>query len=203
MSSLRFTVPFSKWWRLAAGLFILIIAPQLTFPADFTVTSPGFFYSFAGVAGENPTITVERGKTYTFSINTPGHPFRINSTGVTGNNPTTLGTLTWTVPMAAVNYSYNCTAHSFMNGTFATVPPAAAPAPTVRIVGFSVGTNVVLKSTGTNGWSAIPEFNTNLTTANWAPMTVLSNNFAGGTNETYCGRPPGTNVFIRVRNQRN
>ena len=48
-----------------------------------------------------------------------------------------------------------------------------------------------------------PEFSTNLTSTNWFAITVQSNNFVNGTNETFCGRPPGTNVFIRVRNQKN
>jgi len=67
----------------------------------------------------------------------------------------------------------------------------------------SSGNNVVLRSTGTNGWSVNPEFSTNLTTTNWFALTVLSNRFQNGISETICGRPPGSNVFFRIRSQPN
>src|SRR5579885_1496639 len=50
--------------------------------ADFTVASPGFFYSINGT-GVNPTITLVRGKTYTFAVSASSfHPFLIQSAGV-------------------------------------------------------------------------------------------------------------------------
>ena len=72
------------------------------------MTSPGSFYSFNGIAGQNPQLTLERGKTYTFQVNTDGssHPFRINSPGVVNNNISS-GTITYTVPTAAMNYTYD------------------------------------------------------------------------------------------------
>src|SRR5438874_430008 len=80
--------------------------------ADFSVTSPGSFYSING-SSANPTLTLQRGKTYTFSINTASsHPFLINSTGVINNN-IHLGTITYTVPLAASNYTYECSIHGF------------------------------------------------------------------------------------------
>jgi hypothetical protein len=178
---------------------VLCLAPTPGFPADFSVTSPGFFYSING-ASPNPVLTVERGKTYAFSINTSSvHPFEILSTGVINNNISS-GTIAWTVPMAASNYTYICSIHGFGNQitTVAPVPP-----PTIRIVGLSVSTNITLRSTGTNTWSVLPEFNTNLTTTNWYALTVQTNRFSSGTNETICGRPPGTPIFIRIRSQPN
>ena len=76
----------------------------------------------------DPDITLERGKTYEFNIDAPGHPFwikTINSTG-TGNsysdgvtnNGATNGTIIFKVPEDAPDQLYyNCQIHSSMNGT--------------------------------------------------------------------------------------
>jgi hypothetical protein len=76
----------------------------------------------------NPTLTLCRGSTYTFSINTPGHPFYIKSVqsigtanaydvGVTGNGAAT-GNVMFTVPSAAPNtLFYDCSIHAAMAGT--------------------------------------------------------------------------------------
>jgi hypothetical protein len=165
--------------------------------ADFSVTSPGSFYSISG-ASPNPTITVIRGELHTFAISTSsGHPFRIlNSTGVTNNNISS-GTISWRVPTNAVNYAYDCSIHHF-GGTILTIPP-----PTFRIVKLEVGPMLVVKSTGTNNWTVFPQFSTNLGTTNWSALNVLSNRVVNGTNEAFCGRPPSNSVSIRLRAQRN
>ena len=79
-------------------------------------------------SASNPTLTLCRGRTYVFSINTPGHPFYIKtaqstgaanaySMGVTGNG-TAMGDVTFIVPMAAPNtLFYDCSLHSMMTGT--------------------------------------------------------------------------------------
>jgi hypothetical protein len=178
-------------------LFGCLAAPA-ALGADFNVTSPGSFYAINGTQ-PNPTLTLFRGETYTFAITTASlHPFRINSpVGTTTGNNTSSGTITFRVPTNAANYSYSCSIHGF-GGTIATVPP-----PDIRIVKMDVGTDLVLRSTGTNNWILTPQFSTNLGGTNWFALTVQSNRFLNGTNETFCGRPPGTNVFIRVRAQRN
>src|SRR4030095_634680 len=112
------------------------------------------------------------------------------------NNNIFNGTITWRVPTNAVNYAYECSIHHF-GGTINTIPP-----PTVRIVDFDVGTNLFLRSTGTN-WILIPQFSTNLGSSNWFALTGQSNRLINGTNETYCGRPPDSNVFVRIQAQRN
>ena len=81
------------------------------------------------VSGANPTIRAKVGDNITFNINTPGHPFWINTTnstgtsngvvGVTGNGTET-GTITWT-PDTSGTYYYNCQYHSSMNGTIEVV----------------------------------------------------------------------------------
>ena len=100
------------------------IAVQAPAGADFTVTSPGFFYSISGLSGQNPVITLTRGRTYTFQISTSSiHPFEILDApaGSVTNNNISSGTITFAVPMAAQNYQYICSIHGFGN-TIQTVP---------------------------------------------------------------------------------
>jgi len=187
--------------RTAAVVIAWFLFSQAVFAANFSVTSPGFFYSINGNQ-PNPTLTLVRGQTYTFSINSSSvHPFEILSPGVVKNN-ISQGTITYTVPTAASNYTYICSIHGF-GAQIVTVAPTPPPPPTIHILSLSMSNNVVLRSTGTNGWSVNPEFSTNLTTTNWFALSVLSNSFLNGINETICGRPPGTNVFLRIRSQPN
>lgn len=88
-------------------------------------------YLFTGnglTNSSNPDLTFKRGNTYTFTINTPGHPFLINSTQGTGtgnmynsgvtNNGATSGTITFVVPTdAPTTLFYNCEFHGSMTGT--------------------------------------------------------------------------------------
>ena len=178
--------------------------------ADFNVTSPGFFFAFNGT-GSNPTITLERGRTYTFALNTtPGfHPFAIGTTafgsaptGVSGANGGSSGTITFAVPMDASNCVYYCTFHGFGGNIVMVDPPAPLK---IQIVGLKVDTNLTVTATlaGTNGLTLIPEFSTNLLATNWFALTVQTNRFANGTNEAICGKPPGDRVFVRVRADQN
>ena len=187
--------------RTGAAVIGLFLLAQTVLAADFTVTSPGFFYAINGNQ-PNPTLTLVRGQTYTFAVNSSSvHPFEIISPGVQNNN-ISQGIITYTVPTVASNYSYICSIH-FFGAQILTVAPPAPPPPTIHILSLTVSNNVVLRSTGTNGWGVTPEFSTNLITTNWFALSVLSNSFLNGINETICGRPPGTNVFFRIRSQPN
>ncbi len=187
--------------RPMAAVIVSFLFSQAVFAADFAVTSPGFFYAINGNQ-PNPTITLVRGRTYTFAVNSSSiHPFEIISPGVLNNN-IGQGIITYTVPTAASNYSYICSIHGF-GAQIITVAPAPPPPPTIRILSLALSNNVVLRSTGTNGWSVNPEYSTNFTTTNWFALSVLNNSFQKGINETICGRPPGTNVFFRIRSQPN
>jgi len=169
--------------------------------ADFSVASPGYYYSINSMSPD-PMLAVVRGKTYTFSIAASSiHPFKILAPG-TVNNDIYSGTITWTVPLTASNYNYICSIHGF-GGQITTTAPPPPPAPTIKILGLSVGTNLTVLSTGTNSWKVLPEFNTNLVVTNWYSLTVQTNLYANGTNETICGRPPGSPIFIRIRSQPN
>lgn len=186
---------------LAAAIVSLLFSPAL-FAADFNVTSPGFFYAINGNQ-PNPTLTLVRGQTYTFAVNSSSiHPFEILSPGVVNNN-ISQGTITYTVPNVESNYSYICSIHFFGAQIITVPPPAPPPPPTIQILSLAVSNDVLLRSTGTNGWSVNPEYSNILPTTNWFALTVLSNSFVNGINETICGRPPGTNVFIRIRSQPN
>jgi hypothetical protein len=100
---------------------------------SFTVTAPDAGrYSYTGsgftAATDNPALYLYRGFTYHFIINSPGHPFWINSVNGTGtgnayndgvtNNGTASGTIAFMVPMNAPStLYYNCEYHGAMNGT--------------------------------------------------------------------------------------
>lgn len=190
--------PFRAGCLALAALTGWLLAARPMQAADFNVTSPGSFYNISGLS-PNPTLTLVRGETYTFAVSTAaGHPFQIIAAGATIlNNNISSGTITFTVPTNAANYRYRCSIHGF-GGNINTVPP-----PEIRIVSLERGaSSVVLRSTGTNNWRLTPEFSTNLATTNWFELTVQTNRFSNGTNETICGVPPGSNAFLRLRAQR-
>lgn len=178
--------------------------------ADFNVTTPGSFFQF-NATSNNPTLTLVRGRAYTFALSTLGsHPFFIGTSlgsgvappGVSGNNGQSSGTITFAVPANATNCVYYCPNHFFGGTIVMTNPPAP---PTIKIVKLTVGTNLTVTSTmaSTNGLTLTPQFNTNLSTTNWTALTVQSNKFLNGTNEIICGRPAANPVFLRIRAQQN
>lgn len=85
---------------------------------DFIVTSPGFNFQFSGVAGLNPVLTLTRGRTYRFQIQTAAiHPFEILDAppGTVTNNNISDGILTFAVPAGPDTYRYHCSIHAFGN----------------------------------------------------------------------------------------
>jgi hypothetical protein len=85
----------------------------------------------------NPTITVIRGQTYTFDVNSTGHPFWIKTAQTTGtgdayttgvtNNGDDVGIITWTVDIDAPSTLYYiCQYHTAMKGTINVVDGTAA-----------------------------------------------------------------------------
>jgi hypothetical protein len=125
------------------GIALFAAAVARAAGPDFTVTTAGtsgYLFSFAG-SQLNPSITLLRGHTYTFSVSASGHPFWIKTarvdgtgssfdTGVT-NNGLSDGTLTFTVPTSAPNpLFYVCQFHTTMQGTI-NVASAQVPASAV------------------------------------------------------------------------
>lgn len=94
----------------------------ITTPNDafaYTVSSTNL-----GSLGTNPNLTLKIGQTYTFNVNTANeHPFVISSdtegavpvtSGITGTNNTSSGTITFTVPAGAPStLYYRCSIHHF------------------------------------------------------------------------------------------
>lgn len=186
-------------WLSATGAFAA---------SDFTVATPGGQFNFNLNGTNSPTtITLVRGRLYEFAISTttiPNHPFQIMSNttpmgtgqGVT-NNTINTGTMFFRVPTNANNYSFRCSVHTAtatLQGTIATVAPPTPP----FISSFNFTSNLVLRSTATNV-TFFPEFKTNLNGTNWVLLVVQTNRLINGQMETICGRPSGTNVFVRIR----
>jgi hypothetical protein len=175
-------------------------------------------YLFNGLTNRNPTLTLQRGVTYVFNVNASGHPFDIktNSTtgatdryneGVTGQGAQ-ISALTFSVPMdAPTQLLYHCEIHPAMVGFLNIVNASTASPPIVQILSLDLSpTGVTILSTGTNNWSAIPEFSPDVSVSNWTAVPTFTNVFANGTNTTTFNRLEpicGPNVFLRIRNQSN
>jgi hypothetical protein len=190
-----------------------------TAPLTNTVVGGTDFSAFTVNNQQNPSLTLQRGVTYVFQVSEPSfpfHPFYIKTsftalgstdaynTGVTGNG-TSGGNLIFTVPAGAPDVLYyHCGNHNAMGGTL-NIVNAASPPPDGKIVLISItDTGVTMQSLGTNNWTAIPEFNSNLTAIGWATVPNFTNIFSNGTNTTTFNRLDpicGANVFLRVRNQ--
>ena len=206
-----FTSPEKFLTRVRPILFALLIGWAVTtLAADFTTTTPGGQFNFNLNGTNSPTtITLVRGRLYEFTIGTSSfHPFQIMSNttalgpaqGVTNNNISS-GAIFFRVPTNAVNYSFRCGQHTATASLQGTIQTVAAPVPpTPVIVGFQFSTNIVLRTApAADGFAVVPEFRTNLNFTNWVPLVVQTNRFLTGTNETICGRPAGSNLFVRVR----
>ena len=112
----------------------------------YNVRSTTGSYIFAGT--NNPTITLTRGSTYIFSMNTPGHPFFIQT--VSGEydqesvylngveNPgAEEGEIIFVVPEDAPDTLYYiCSNHEAMNGKINVVDPAPKPSLIIPGQGF-------------------------------------------------------------------
>ena len=120
-------------WRIN-GLFDAL-QNDSTVILDLSARESSSTLNIAAVAGayeingvNNPTLIVRRGQTYTFNLNTAGHPFYLQTTGggyqsantyadgFTGNNRTS-GEYRWVVPQDAPDeIFYQCKFHPVMFG---------------------------------------------------------------------------------------
>ncbi len=121
------------WLVLSAAIWV----PQRAAAQDFSVSAPTMT-AYVINAQNNPSLTLVRGRTYTFAINAPGHPFYIKTAQVTGttsqytsgvtNNGATSGTLSFAVPSnAPTPLFYQCAVHAVMTGTINIVDPPPVP----------------------------------------------------------------------------
>jgi hypothetical protein len=115
---------------------------------NFNVTNSGASaYVVDGV--NNATLTLTRGRTYTFTLSASGHPFWITtargaagaaanqfSTGVT-NNGIAAGTITFVVPSSApAALFYQCSLHDAMGGSIGIVSPPVPGVGRIALIGL-------------------------------------------------------------------
>src|SRR6185436_8716929 len=104
-----------------------------------------------------PTLSLTRGSTYTFQVNSPGHPFFIKTAQVTGtgsayntgvtNNGVASGTITFQVAADAPGtLFYQCSIHSPMTGTIliADAVPATGSFATALLAALALGAGFVM-----------------------------------------------------------
>lgn len=130
--------------RACLGLLLLLAFPVAAgAQTSFSVTNSGLSAYLIG-GQPNPTLTLERGKTYIFNVNAIGHPFYIKTAQVVGtgsqwtqgvtNNGVQSGQLTFVVPGNAPDeLFYQCGVHAAMTGSLdivnaVDVPPGGASA---------------------------------------------------------------------------
>lgn len=194
-------------WVMGTVLFLLVLTGETVQAAEnsFNVTaSSSQNYTINGVF--DPDLTLVRGFTYTFNISvSPIHPFLINSVqgtgignayndGVTGNG-TFNGTITFNVPTDAPSLLYyNCVNHVNMTGLLNIIDP-----PVVEIVDGTLGTNVVLQSTGSDALNLRVQTVSNFIDGSWQDAVIQANTFADGTNTTEIALPAGRTGFFRIQ----
>ena len=120
---------YSQYYWLPGGPDPVDVATtEIPISDDYTVTRTTSAYSFSGIPGKNPIMTLLRGGNYTFSVNQLGHKFWIQAApGVAGvmpatpnissrdvfgvdNNGEDFGTVTFNVPhKTAQDFYYNLT----------------------------------------------------------------------------------------------
>ena len=120
-------------WTIPVATEYVPPAPVIPTGTAFSVSNDGMVsYTINGEV-DNPTITVTRGSSHTFSINAPGHPFHIQTVsggysvtdeyiaGLTGEF-TDNGDFVWVVPENAPDtLYYACEFHEVMAGTITVV----------------------------------------------------------------------------------
>ena len=139
------------------------VIPAVALPDDqeFGVTASGASaYTFSGGAtGNNPTITLQRGKTYRFDVNASGHPFQIrvsdggsNYTNGVENAGTQSGAVYFTVPDdAPATLVYQCTNHAAMVGTI-NVIDKVVPGSVIQVVNATDNGTAVFSNSVQSSW---------------------------------------------------
>lgn len=169
----------------------IVVEAPVNLPPNVVITSPTNGASFAG-----PTNVLVRAT----ATDPDGAVTLVTFFGAV----TTLGSDT-SAPFQVNPYlgvgQHVLTATAFDDsGAQSTSPPIRITiSPPLRILRLSGTTNLVLTSAPTNYLNLQPEYTTNVNGTNWLALTVRSNRVASGAVETFCGRPVGNSVFIRIR----
>jgi len=178
---------------IAAGL---VLSSASALAADFAVTALGST-AYVINGANNPTLTLQRGTTYTFAVNAAGHPFDIKTNNTTGtanryNNGVTgqgvmNGTLTFAVPLdAPTPLRYICELHAAMTGiiNLNTPPSVTITNPTTGTV-FAAPASVTIQASAsdTGGTVTNVQFRVNSTVLlndPTAPFSATTNNMPSG-----------------------
>ncbi len=131
------------------AIIVTLVAPARAADVQTFTVGDIPFQAYVIDGQDNPTLTLIRGQTYVFNVDTPGHPFWVKSVqgitqanayndGVT-NNGVQSGMLTFAVSLDAPStLYYNCEFHAAMTGVIGIVDPtptvAATPSPTATPV---------------------------------------------------------------------
>jgi hypothetical protein len=134
------------------------VATEADLPGNgrtFVFQSPGFYYNIDGISGENPQITLVRGRTYVFNFEsvTSTHPIALRIAagnivpvpGTTGNDPQNGvfgpgAIVTYVVPLdAQSSIVYQCVNHPTMIGTISIIDETASN---------DIGDGYIVESTG-------------------------------------------------------
>lgn len=188
---------------IGALLLSALAAPAEAATNTFAVVNSGLSaYAINGVNNQN--LKLVRGFAYNFAINAPGHPFWIKSiqgtgtanaytNGVSGNG-TSSGTILFTVPSNAPSLLfYNCEFHSGMTGRL-----DIEDTPVVRVVALEAGTNLIIRTTGTDALNLRLAVSSDLLTQTWSNLPSFVNSYAQGTNTTSIAAPLERLMFFRV-----
>ena len=190
---------------VAGGALVLMFMSSAVDAATntFSVVNSGISaYLINGQA--NPNLKLVRGFFYTFQVNAPGHPFWIKTVQGTGTangytngvvgNGTPVGTVTFQVPTNAPTLLfYNCEIHAPMTGQLNIEDP-----PSVSLLAFDLGTNLVFRSTGTDALNIRIVESSDLAAGNWSNVAASANAYSQGTNSTSIEVPSESAAFFRI-----
>jgi hypothetical protein len=126
--------------------------PTGSIVTTFDITNNGSTdYVFAsGAVGNDPTLTLVSGVTYTFNIDADGHPFYIKGTSgtdisnvltgsqIVGFNGTDSGSFTFTPTGSNTTLYYNCSVHSSMGNSISLVDALYADATPHTLFGSTI-----------------------------------------------------------------
>jgi hypothetical protein len=135
----RVLAPLRIVWMAIAFLALTMGAARAEV-TDYVVTAKPDMTAYLLNGSENPALTLTRGHTYRFMINSgANHPFFIETVQGTGTGNSyddgvslsegrTSGVLTFTVPASGPsNLFYQCSVHNLMHGSI-TIASSAVPA---------------------------------------------------------------------------
>jgi plastocyanin len=154
---------------LALAFFISVNVIAGDFNASNVATSA---WNING--SQNPTLTLQRGLTYSFAVSVSGHPFDIKTNssttsanrytnGITGQGAQN-GALTFKVPTNAPNtLTYNCEIHPGMTGTINIIDTQPVTATNAAII----SNNFIFQIFTTANHTNFIQASTNLATTNW------------------------------------